>query len=64
MKHANHPTAVGAAKLAEVVECGSCNHFHPLEFNGDCRDNGHRLSIDQLDAQYGPAGWIATADNT
>jgi hypothetical protein len=40
-----------------VVECDSCGHFHREEFTGDCRDNSERLTGDQLDAHFGPAGW-------
>lgn len=62
MKFAKHPTVTGTAKLAEVIECGCCAHFHPMDFDGDCRENGQRLNIEQLDAQYGAGGWIAIAD--
>ncbi|MFP3637748.1 hypothetical protein [Paraburkholderia sp. SIMBA_054] len=58
MKFAMHSTRT--PKLAEVIDCGCCNHFHPPGFDGDCRDGNNRLSADQLDAQYGPGGWIAS----
>ena len=25
-----------------MVECGSCDHYHPFYFGGDCRDDNNR----------------------
>lgn len=32
--------------------CGSCDHYHPLGWKGDCRDDSQRFTTDQLDARY------------
>lgn len=45
------------SKTEAVIECGGCNHFHLSSFNGDCRDDASRLTDNQLDAQFGTAGW-------
>lgn len=37
--------------------CGICEHYHPAEWNGDCRDDQARHNPDELDARYGPTGW-------
>ncbi|WP_157763863.1 hypothetical protein [Paraburkholderia aromaticivorans] len=41
----------------EVIDCGCCGYFHPQKSDGGCRDNADRLTGDQLDAQFGTAGW-------
>lgn len=41
----------------EVIDCGCCGFFHPHKSDCDCRDNADRLTGDQLDAQFGTAGW-------
>jgi hypothetical protein len=30
--------------------CGGCYQYHPLGWSGDCRDNDHRVSGDEMDA--------------
>lgn len=42
--------------LPVYIECGSCGHYHPVEFFGDCRDDANRFTQDQLDAKH-PKGW-------
>lgn len=34
-------------------DCGICGHFHPVNWDGDCRDDVNRFTADQLDARYG-----------
>ena len=29
-------------------ECGCCGQFHPIDFEGDCRDDNNRFTIDEL----------------
>jgi len=38
-------------------ECGICGHYHPIEWNGDCRDDANRYTQSQLDDEYGQEGW-------
>jgi hypothetical protein len=38
-------------------ECGICNHYHPANWDGDCRDDENRLTFDQIEAKHGPDGW-------
>lgn len=30
------------------VECGCCGRYHPQEWYGDCRDDAHRFSLDEI----------------
>jgi hypothetical protein len=46
-----------AFQTAAFVECGSCDHYHPKGFAGDCRNDTNRFTVEQLDAAYGPQGW-------
>ena len=32
----------------KYYECGICDHLHPWEFNGDCRDDSNRLTFDDI----------------
>lgn len=34
-------------------ECGICGHYHPLEWNGDCRDDSNRFTQDELTEKHG-----------
>lgn len=38
-------------------ECGICDHVHPWDWDGDCRDNANRFTRDQLDERFGPHGY-------
>ena len=29
-------------------ECGCCGMFHPINFEGDCRDDSNRFLLDEL----------------
>lgn len=40
--------------------CGCCCQYHPVTWNGDCRDDQARFDPDELDARYGPQGWVET----
>lgn len=32
--------------------CGGCECYHPVWWEGDCRDDAHRFDRDRLDAKY------------
>lgn len=38
-------------------ECGICDHCHPWDWNGDCRDDANRLTCDHLDDKHGQDGY-------
>lgn len=38
-------------------ECGICDHVHPWDFDGDCRDDANRFTAEALDAKHGPHGY-------
>lgn len=50
--------------------CGCCEHWHPLSWTGDCRDNAQRFTTMQLDEQYpdrnkdGWPDWIEVDERT
>lgn len=44
-------------KLPYYIECGCCGHFHEPEYYGECRDDDHRFTWDELDARHGENGW-------
>lgn len=35
-------------KPLRFYECGICDGIHPWGFNGDCRDDANRLTLDDL----------------
>lgn len=41
----------------KYYECGICSCFHPVEWNGDCREDEHRYAMDELDNLHGGNGW-------
>ena len=47
---------------AEVLLCGQCGHYHFLGWTGDCRDDAHRFTTDDLDAKFGKDGWDCVID--
>lgn len=38
-------------------DCGICGHYHPIDFNGDCRNDDYRFTQAELDELYGADGW-------
>ena len=42
--------------IPTFYECGICNQYHPLNWDGDCRDDNNRLCADDLDEKYN-GGW-------
>jgi hypothetical protein len=43
--------------IPTYYECGCCGAMHSALWDGDCREQGSRLDVDQLDASHGPNGW-------
>lgn len=41
------------AELAKYFECPICEHHHPKDFDGDCRDNENRFTVEQLIEKHG-----------
>lgn len=41
----------------EFYDCGICGHYHPAEWDGDCRDDKNRFTGFELDEKYGTDGW-------
>jgi hypothetical protein len=33
--------------------CGICECYHPINWDGDCRDDANRFAPDELDEKYG-----------
>ena len=38
-------------------ECGICDQYHPVEWDGDCREDASRFFADELDRRHGFSGW-------
>jgi hypothetical protein len=45
------------SQSATYYECGCCEMFHAAEWNGDCRQDNARLTLDELDAKH-PDGYM------
>lgn len=41
----------------KVIKCNACGHFHPEEVQTECHETHDRLTGEQLDSHFGPAGW-------
>lgn len=37
--------------------CGICDHYHPADWNGDCREDAARFFVSELDEAHGALGW-------
>ena len=46
MKTANRELILKATK--KWAECGCCDHLHPADWWGDCRDDDHRFRNDEV----------------
>lgn len=46
--------------LPEFFRCGCCDHFHSVNFWGDCRQDDQRFTEDDLEEKYGKEheGWL------
>lgn len=38
-------------------ECGICDHYHPADWDGDCREDANRFTADALDKMHGGDWW-------
>jgi hypothetical protein len=45
---------------ARYYDCGICGHYHPIDWNADCRDDANRFTAAQLDERHGANGWAET----
>lgn len=44
-------------------ECGICGHIHPWEFNGDCRADDMRFTVNEIEAKHSKTGFeVLTMD--
>lgn len=41
------------ARLPQFVECGCCGMWHRDEWDGDCRNDKERLSLEQIYEKHG-----------
>jgi len=41
----------------KFYDCGICEHYHPIEWNGDCREDSARFTYKDLEYKYGMFGW-------
>jgi len=37
---------------ATYYDCGICGQYHPIEWNGDCREDASRFTLDELDSEH------------
>lgn len=44
---------MGTDSKAVYYDCGICDHIHPWTWNGDCRDDDNRYTLDALAAKLG-----------
>ena len=43
--------------LPAYYDCGICGHYHAATWDGDCRQDDARHTMEWLDMCHGPAGW-------
>lgn len=48
--------------LALFYSCGICGCYHPVGFDGDCREDDSRFAAGELDEQFGVDGWAEVAE--
>lgn len=51
------PQPFADPKPPVFYDCGCCGHYHPINWDGDCRDDANRFTADALDEKYGSEGW-------
>lgn len=44
---------------ATYYECGICDQWHALEWDGDCRQDSARLNPEDMDEKHGEFDWTA-----
>ena len=42
--------------LPAYYDCGICGHWHPLMWDGDCREDAYRFTTDEIEAKHGQEG--------
>ncbi len=42
----------------QYYQCGICDHVHPWEFHGDCRDDGNRFTVEELPPGVEILSWL------
>jgi hypothetical protein len=47
-----------SAPAKAFYSCGICGAYHFADWDGDCREDQARHNPDELDARYGPQGWV------
>ena len=52
--------------MKQFYLCGGCEHYHPLGWTGDCRDDSQRFPWFKLDELYGlqDKGWEEVNEET
>jgi hypothetical protein len=50
------PQAFTAPEPPVFYNCGCCGQYHPINWDGDCRDDDNRFFADELDEKYGSNG--------
>lgn len=38
-------------------ECGICDHLHPCQFMGDCRDDSNRFTDEDVETRFAAEGY-------
>lgn len=46
----------------KFYECGCCGCYHPVNWDGDCRDDENRFAADELDAKFGGSQFWVEVD--
>lgn len=43
-----------------LYQCGICDHWHRAAWDGDCRDDAERFTLDEVETHFGNegSGWI------
>ena len=54
----NCPLVRRTFQIPKYEECGCCGMIHRAGYDGDCRNDEERFSLEQLDDRHGPLGWV------
>lgn len=44
-------------RLPQYYECGICGHYHSVLWNGDCRQDDARFTLDDIWDKHRQDGW-------
>lgn len=50
------PQPFAAPEPPRFYLCGCCDCYHPINWDGDCRDDANRFAADELDEKYKDRG--------